>query len=71
MAAGLGKAASDSINIPGRNSGRLLVGEDDPSLFNSPKLSPSSVLTLEDTEKPDIPLKTPWTFWYDRSVKSV
>lgn len=67
MAAGFGKAASDSISIPGRNTGRLL-GEGDQTLFKSPKISPSSVLTLEDTEKPENPLKTQWTFWYDRSV---
>ena len=69
MAAGFGKTASDSIGIPGRNTGQLL-GEDDNTLFNTPKLSPSSVLTLEGTEKLGIPLKTRWTFWYDRSVKT-
>ena len=68
MAAGFGQAASDSINIPGR-SDRLLIKDDDPIRFNTPKLSPSSVLTIEGSEKVGIQLKTSWTFWYDRLVK--
>jgi len=66
MAAEPGKATSASIQIPGRDRDHLCVQDDDPLNFNTPKLSPSSVMTLEGTEKLGVPLKTPWTFWYDR-----
>ena len=66
MASSPGKATSDSINIPGRDRQTLNIIEDDLGVIISPKLSPSSVINLVDTEKVGIPLKTPWTFWYDR-----
>jgi len=40
--------------------------DDSPSLYGTPKFSPATTNTLEDTEKLGIPLKTSWTFWYDR-----
>lgn len=67
MAASLGKTSSDSIGIPGRQNQTLKVQEpNDLSIIASPKLSPTSVVSLADTEKLGVPLKTPWTFWYDR-----
>ena len=61
-------ATSSSIPIPGCEKGRnLQISEPDYlNLIASPKLSPASVVNLQDTEKLGIPLKTPWTFWYDR-----
>jgi len=59
--------ASSNIAIPGRDKQTLQVQESDYlQLIASPKLSPSSVVNLKDTEKLGIPLKTSWTFWYDR-----
>ena len=67
MDVNLGKAASASIGIPGRGNQSLQVNEaDDLSLIASPKLSPTSVVSIKDTEKLGVPLKTPWTFYYDR-----
>lgn len=66
MAIEPGKITSASISIPGRDRDHLRVQDDDPVNFNTPKLSPSSVMSLEGTEKLGVPLKTPWTFWYDR-----
>ena len=65
MAGKFGATKSEFIAIPGseRRSNHL---DEDLTLFASPKLSPGSVVTLEDTEKLGIPLKTSWTFWYDR-----
>jgi len=40
--------------------------QDDDCLFGTPKFSPGTTVTLEDTEKQGLPLKTQWTFWYDR-----
>ncbi|XP_065674452.1 eukaryotic translation initiation factor 4E type 3 isoform X2 [Hydra vulgaris] len=65
MATDLGKTASKSIGIPGAGS-VLTIQNDELALISTPKLSPSSVTTLKDTEKLGIPLKTPWTMWYDR-----
>ena len=69
MAASLGKTTSNSIGIPGREEQALKVQEQyDLSTIASPKLSPTSITSLVDVEKLGVPLKTPWTFWYDRCV---
>ena len=50
-------------------SGGSYVGsldESSPSLYGTPNFSPQTTHTLEDTEKQGLPLKTTWTFWYDR-----
>lgn len=67
MAGKIGTTKSEFIAIPG-SEGRSSINTEaeDVTLFASPKLSPTSVVSLEDTEKLGIPLKTSWTFWYDR-----
>lgn len=76
MAGRLGATKSEFIAIPGREErggGGSLPGsltgslhDDSPGLYGTPKFSPATAVTLEDTEKAGLPLKTPWTFWYDR-----
>ena len=82
MASRLGATKSEFIAIPGRDvrggAGGAGVGsgssgasgsfqeDDPPCLFGTPKFSPATTVTLEDTEKVGLPLKTSWTFWYDR-----
>jgi len=54
------------IAIPGRSSSPLLQGEDS-GFVGTPKFSPASAVCLEEREKcSENPLKTSWTFWYDR-----
>lgn len=80
MASRLGAVKSDFIAIPSRDrgggggglagsassGGGSLHEDDPPCLFGTPKFSPATTVTLENTEKLGLPLKTPWTFWYDR-----
>lgn len=66
MAGRLGATKSDFIAIPGREDHSRIISEDDGTPYGTPKFSPASAITLEDTEKLGIPLKTSWTFWYDR-----
>jgi len=60
--------ASRAISIPGREPLNTLQNHEPDylNLVGSPNLTPSTVVNLKDTEKLGIPLKTPWTFYYDR-----